>query len=106
MLGISLAALISVFSMYFYELPTHHCPFDILQAGYSYVGYPVYGALALWTLCGVLPALFQPLRRHPSLGPAIDAAQRRHVLWSLLAMAVCLALVTYPVLFGAFRMVK
>ncbi len=106
MLGVSLTALVSVFSMYFYELPTHHCPFDILQAGYGYIGYPVYGALALWALGGVLPALFQPLRRHPSLGAAIEAAQRRHVLWSLLAMAAFIVLVTWPVVFGAFRLVR
>lgn len=101
---ISLTSLVSVPSMYFYELPTHHCPFDILQAGNGYVGYPLYGALATWTLFGVLPVLFQPLRRHPSLGDAITSRQHWHVLWSLLGQAVFVALVTYPVVFGAFRL--
>ena len=33
-LPVSAAALISFISVYFYELPTHHCPFCILQSEY------------------------------------------------------------------------
>jgi len=35
-------AILSFISVYFYELPTHHCPFCILQKEYGYVGYPLY----------------------------------------------------------------
>ena len=44
-LPVSVAALISFISLYFYELPTHHCPFCILQREYGYVGYLIYATL-------------------------------------------------------------
>jgi hypothetical protein len=42
---ISVAALVSFISPYIYELPTHHCPFCILQREYSYIGYFLYVSL-------------------------------------------------------------
>jgi len=36
----SIMAILSFVSVYFYELPTHHCPFCILQKEYGYIGYP------------------------------------------------------------------
>jgi hypothetical protein len=39
---LSLAATISFISLYIYELPTHHCPFDMLQKSSNFVGYPIY----------------------------------------------------------------
>ena len=45
LLGTSLAAIISFISLYVYELPTHHCPFCLIQKEYHYVGYPLYAAL-------------------------------------------------------------
>ena len=36
-------SLVSFISLYFYELPTHHCPFCILQREYGYIGYLFYG---------------------------------------------------------------
>ena len=43
---ISIASIISFISIYIYELPTHHCPFCILQKEYGYIGYVhVSGAL-------------------------------------------------------------
>ena len=35
---VSLASILSFISLYFYELPTHHCPFCILQKEYGYIG--------------------------------------------------------------------
>lgn len=42
---LSVLSIISFISFYFYELPTHHCPFCILQKEYGYIGYPLYMAL-------------------------------------------------------------
>ena len=44
-LPVSVAALISFIALYFYELPTHHCPFCILQREYGCVGYLIYATL-------------------------------------------------------------
>ena len=39
---VSLAAMVSFISPYVYEMPSHHCPFDVLQSGYHWIGYPLY----------------------------------------------------------------
>lgn len=47
-------ALIRVFSPYIYELPTHKCPYCLLQGDYNYMGYFVY----ILIFVGTLPGLF------------------------------------------------
>ena len=54
---ISLLSLIMFFGTYIYELPTHHCPFCMLQKEYNYVGYIIYIFLFLGTFYGFVPAL-------------------------------------------------
>ena len=44
---ISYFAIVYYFSAYIYELPTHKCPFCILQKEYHYVGYLIYISLFL-----------------------------------------------------------
>lgn len=43
--AVSIISLVSFISLYFYELPTHHCPFCILQTEYHYIGYLLYALL-------------------------------------------------------------
>lgn len=45
----SIVSLISFFGTYIYELPTHHCPFCMLQSDYHYIGYVLYTALFIGT---------------------------------------------------------
>lgn len=52
-LAIALMTLISFFGTYIYELPTHHCPFCLLQEDYHYVGYLLYAVLFLGTFNGI-----------------------------------------------------
>ncbi|WP_428739092.1 hypothetical protein [Sulfurimonas sp.] len=55
---ISLLSLIAFFGTYIYELPTHHCPFCMLQKDYSYIGYILYIFLFYGTFYGLsLPFL-------------------------------------------------
>jgi len=54
---ISYYAVVYFFGTYIYELPTHKCPFCMLQAEYYYVGYVVWGALFMGTYIGVADAL-------------------------------------------------
>jgi hypothetical protein len=46
---ISLVSLISFFGTYIYELPSHHCPFCLLQSDYHYIGYLLYTFLFIGT---------------------------------------------------------
>lgn len=50
---VSIVSLISFFGTYIYELPTHHCPFCLLQSEYHYVGYFLYTFLFLGTFFGL-----------------------------------------------------
>lgn len=49
----AIIALIVFFSPYVYELPTHRCPFCLLQKDYYYVGYLLYTVLFLGTFYGI-----------------------------------------------------
>lgn len=49
----SIISLIVFFSPYIYELPTHRCPFCLLQKGYYYIGYLLYTLLFLGTFYGI-----------------------------------------------------
>ena len=49
----AIITLIVFFSPYVYELPTHRCPFCLLQKDYYYVGYLLYTVLFLGTFYGM-----------------------------------------------------
>jgi len=54
---ISIITLIAFFGTYIYELPTHHCPFCLLQKDYDYVGYFLYLFLFMGTFYGFVIGL-------------------------------------------------
>jgi hypothetical protein len=104
-LPLALAAIISFISLYVYQLPTHHCPFDLFQSHYHYLGYPLYLSLFAAVLYGVLPGLFRPLARQASLAPLLRAADRRWLQRGLLALLLFLLLATAPVVLGRLVLV-
>ena len=71
-LPVGLIALIEYFSPYIYELPTHRCPFCILQPEYGYIGYFLYAALFGGTFLGI-KAGFEKLflNKEPTLKYAV-----------------------------------
>ena len=76
---ISITSIISFISLYFYEMPSHHCPFCILQKEYGYVGYPLYILLLSGTVTGLGVGLLQRFRKKESLKNIIPAIQRKLV---------------------------
>ena len=104
MFFISLGAVISFISLYIYQMPTHHCPFDMLQRHYGYIGYPLYGGLYLATLYGMLPGICQPLRKYPSLRREIDRRERHWLLTAVLGMLVFLVFSCWQMVFGSLRL--
>jgi len=56
---VALITLISFFGTYIYELPTHHCPFCMLQSDYHYIGYFLYLFLFLGTFNGITVGLLE-----------------------------------------------
>lgn len=56
-------ALIRVFSPYIYELPTHKCPYCVLQWDYNYIGYFIYILIFVGTLPGLFVFILEFLNR-------------------------------------------
>lgn len=100
----SLAAFIAWFSVYYYELPTHHCPFCVLQAEYGYVGYFLYSALLLGGLLGAGVGVLLPFRHKASLQALLPDRLRRLTWGSLLCYAVFLLLLLYKVATSNLKM--
>lgn len=74
---VALAAIVSFVSPYVYELPTHHCPFCLLQREYRFVGYPLYAALLGGGVAGLAAGAVAPFRAIPSLAAVLPPFQRR-----------------------------
>lgn len=95
---ISIATLISFISIYFYELPTHHCPFCILHPEYGYVGYPLYLAILVSAVSGLGVGVINPFRTIASLRDVIPPIQKRLALISILANSVFIFTAGYGIL--------
>lgn len=90
---IAVLSLISFFGTYIYELPTHHCPFCILQKEYGYIGYFLYIFLFFGTFYGISVA---PLEY------SSQELQRRYKM-AMLFISLYVAIVSYYVLSYYFK---
>ena len=101
---ISIASLISFISLYFYEMPSHHCPFDILQGEYGYVGYPLYMSLLTGGVSGMGVGVLALFRKNKSLAEIVPAVQKKLALVTVLMYLIFTAIVTYRIIFADFTM--
>jgi hypothetical protein len=101
---ISIASFISFISIYFYELPTHHCPFCVLQKEYGYIGYFLYLLLLTGGLTGMGSGLLMPFRQIPSLKTTLPAIQKHLALTSVICYLIFTAIATYQVIFSNLKM--
>lgn len=102
--GVMLVAIIAFVSVYIYQLPSHHCPFDLLQAEYDFIGLPIYLAGFGTVLCGLVPALLQLAGRQSTLAAALQGRERAWLLTALALLALLLTLVSWPLLFSDFTL--
>ena len=101
---ISILAIISLISIYFYELPTHHCPFCILHQEYGYVGYWIYATLLVGAVSGLGVGSLMPLRRIPSIREVLPRIQKRLALISILSYSAFVAIAGYGIVFSNLTM--
>ena len=100
----SCISLISFISLYFYELPTHHCPFCILQREYYYVGYLLYASLLTGAVSGLGVGALMPFRGIRSLSTALPMIQRRLTLISLISYLFFVVITIYRVVSTDFSL--
>jgi hypothetical protein len=97
---VSVISLISFISLYFYELPTHHCPFCILQREYGYIGYLFYGTLLTGVVSGLGVGALMPFRRVVSLSKSLPAMQKRLALVCIAAYLLFIAVSVWQMIFS------
>ncbi|WP_420266617.1 hypothetical protein [Candidatus Magnetominusculus dajiuhuensis] len=100
---VSVASIISFVSIYYYETPVHHCPFDLLQKQYMFIGYPLYGSLFGGILFSMAAAVTEPFKKIDSIRTEIHNAQRRWTKISILLIIVFIIIATWPIVFSNFR---
>ncbi|MFA5111469.1 MAG: hypothetical protein WC443_08700 [Desulfobaccales bacterium] len=101
---ISAAAFISFISIYFYELPTHHCPFCILQKEYGYIGYFLYLTLLVGGLSGLGAGVLMPSRRIPSLEATLPGLQKTLTLISIVSYGLFGGISTFQIAISNLKM--
>ncbi|MDI6728087.1 MAG: hypothetical protein QMD44_04060 [Thermodesulfovibrionales bacterium] len=101
---ISIISLISFISLYFYDLPTHHCPFCILQREYGYIGYLLYITILGGSVLGMGVGVVMPFRDIKSLSEILPSIQRRFAIISLVLYFLFTAVVTYRIVFSDFKL--
>ena len=101
---VSIVSIISFISLYFYEMPSHHCPFCILQKEYGYVGYPLYVLLFSGVVSGLGVGILQPFRRKESLMDVLPAIQRKLAALSVASFFIFSLIVTWRIAFSSFKL--
>jgi len=99
---ISLAAVISFISPYYYELPNHHCPFCLLQKDYNYIGYPLYISLFMAGITGMGAGVIDRLKGAASLSETVPALQRKLCIFSMAGFLCFTLIAVYPMIFSDF----
>ena len=101
---IAAASLVSFICLYIYELPSHHCPFCILQKEYGHIGYVLYATLLGGGVAGMGTGVLMPFRNRGSMARIIPSLQRRLTAVTLVLYLLFTLIVTYRMIFSPFRL--
>ncbi len=104
LLPLSLISVISFISLYVYQMPSHHCPFDMIQKNYSFIGYPLYIGLFVGILFGLVPGIGRVLGKTTSLKRETAKRERKWLLLAFVFFSLFLVLSSWPILFGKFQL--
>jgi hypothetical protein len=101
---VSILALISFISPYFYELPFHHCPFCILQKEYGFVGYLLYVTLLGGAVFGVGSGAIQWVANVESLKEELPKIRKRLALLSVILYSAFTAVAAGGMILSGLRL--
>ena len=102
--AVGAAALVSFICLYFYEVPTHHCPFCVLQREYAGVGYLIHTTLLGGAVTSLGIGVLHPFRRRPSIARVVPQLQRRLTGVALGCYVLLAAVVAARMLTTSFRL--
>lgn len=88
MFALSLAAIVSVISLYVYDHPNHHCPFCLLQREHGYYGYLLYLPLFAGTAFALGAGVTRLFHGVGSLSVTLPAMTRRLVAAGMVAFGL------------------
>jgi hypothetical protein len=77
-------SVVHFFGTYIYQLPTHKCPFCMLQGEYLYVGYLIWAALFMGVFFGVAGYLLKLI-----LGRDLPFTYRYCIIFNTLFVVIC-----------------
>ncbi|MEA2019514.1 MAG: hypothetical protein U9N59_13830 [Campylobacterota bacterium] len=97
-LYISYYAILYFFGTYVYELPTHHCPFCMLQKDYSYIGYVIFITLFLGTFFGIINFILTIFTK----GLIVKYYKYSNIFNTLFVLTCSLYVVSYYIRNGVF----
>jgi hypothetical protein len=100
----SLMSIISFISLYFYELPTHHCPFCLLQKEYGYIGYPLYLSLFAAGIMGASVGFLDRLKGNGSMINVVPALQRKLCVLCMAGFMLFATISSWPMIFSDFML--
>ena len=101
---VALASLVSFICLYFYNLPTHHCPFCLLQKEYGYVGYLLYVAILGGGVGGMGVGALMPFKGRGSMVHVIPPLQRRLAAVSLFLFVLFTLLISWKIVVSPLTM--
>lgn len=100
----AVVSLISFISLYFYELPTHHCPFCILQKEYGHIGYALYGCLMGGVITGISAGAAERFSKVRSLALIICGFERKAAVASMIFNSTFTAIAIVRIFSTSFRL--
>lgn len=103
-LPVAIVSLIGFISPYYYELPSHHCPFCLLQAEYHHIGYLLYLTVLGGGLTGVACGVIGRFPVTKSLAAIVPPVQKRLAALSVLLYGCFMLLVSWQLYASSLRM--
>jgi len=101
---LSILAIISFVAPYIYEMPTLHCPFNIMRREYHYIGYPLYVFLFAASFFSLVPGLSEFLKRKGSqIESVVRDLQRKSIKASIVFWILFFAISLLPIVLFEVR---
>jgi positive regulator of sigma E activity len=101
---VSVASLISFMSLYFYELPTHRCPFCVLQKEYHYIGYALYITLLTGVVGSAGVGVLMPFRGLESLKTIVPPILKKLTVTSTTSYMLFTIITASVMFFSDFKL--